>query len=342
MEPTRPTGPICTAPGCGEPSPDAFVGRSCLEQLHRDLRAIAGRPVPRAAAHAVALGLDTNAADARRGIAADSRRGLAEQLLVTMTRQDVVEDRGGVREPGLDPLPTDQPIAEVSLPYSPPAGDVLAELRVTLNMWVRLLIDRRGLPGAEHPGSDVVELARWLDRHRESVAADQAGGQLVAEVAQLVGRAQRVVFPRSTDCMGPCLHWHCAAGPDGCPECARRDIPEQTYLYVERGAPSVTCPVCGRSYDTVERRRWLLEQVEGMFVSAEDGARVVQTYLDVRVSPRRINDWGQHGRLMRYEPHPGERELDSLGRVKRPGRPVFRYKVADLLRVLQVAEGERG
>lgn len=333
-------GPLCTAPGCGEPSPDAFVGRSCLDQLHRDLRAIAGQPVRRASAPAVALGLETNAADSRRGQAADARRGLAEHLLITMTRQDVVEDRVGVREPGLNPLPTDQPIAEVALPYAQPAGDVLADMQVTLNMWVRVLIDRRGLPGAEHPGADVVELALWLDRHRQSVAADQDGGQIVAEVGRLVGRAERVVFPRTEDCMGPCNHWHCETGPDGCVECRAREVPEPRYLYVERGAVTVTCPVCGRSYDTAERRRWLLEQAEALLMTAEDASWAVQAYLGTRLSVRKIQDWGQHGRVARYVPHPGDRQLDRLGRPKPPGH---RYKVSDLVAVLlagQVAQGD--
>lgn len=330
-----PLGSGCTAPGCGRPAPDAFVCTGCLEQLRRDCWAIAGHPAHRSGP---IRPLD---ADAQHNL--DAHSGLAEQLVVTMARQDAPGEHvgRGAPDPGLDPERADQPIASTALPFSPSAADMLAELRTVLNMWVRLLLDRRGLPGAEHPGRDVAELAWWLGRHRQSVAADPAGGRLVAEVAALVPRVTRVVSPRQWEYLGPCLHWHCEAGPDRCQVCADQPAGPAEHLYCEAGSAFVRCGVCGRSYDTRARRAWLLEQAEDQLVTAEFAADALPRYLSPELrwllEPRRIRRWGEHGQITVHRPHPGERVLDALGRSQ---RAPSRYKVRELLDMVQ-REAER-
>lgn len=362
MSPVAPTDQRteqCTVARCGNPTPD-FVCRHCLEQLRTDLWAIAGHPGRRADVTAVALGLATDA---------DDLHGLADQLLVTMSRQDVVQDPLGhhVAEPDLEPERTDEPIATTALAYKPSAGDMHRELRTTLNMWVRVLLDRRygtqldGLArdgayrrrvgrgvhgpwraGPPMPSADIADMAWWLGRHREAVALDPDGGRLVAEVGALVPRAAAAVSPRQWEYMGPCLHWHCAEGPSRCQACAADEPPPAEHLYCVRGADWVSCRPCGRSYDVVERRRWLLEQAEDQLVTAEQAADALPRYLTPELGgllrPRRIRHWGDNGLVTVHRPHPGERALDSLGRSV--AAPV-RYRVGDLLDAVR-RDAERG
>lgn len=342
-------GRTCTAPRCGQPTTD-FVCRSCLERLRKDLYELAGHPGHRPGV------LAPTHAEQQRDI--DAHSGLAEHLLVTMSRQAVVGDfLGHQPDPGLDPERGDEPIATTAMPYQPAAGRLLGEMRTTLHMWVWALLQRRHGPeisglardasyrqraghgahgpwraGPELPADTITELAWWLGRHRQTVACDPDGGRLVAEIGALVPRASAVVFPRRYEYLGPCLHWHCEAGPHQCQVCADEKPGEPEHLYAPAGADWVTCRPCGRSYDVAVRRRWLLEQAEDQLVTAEFAADALPRYLTPElgrlVEPRRIRRWAEHGRITVHRPHPGETVLDALGRsIPAP----VRYKVADLL-----------
>jgi hypothetical protein len=353
--------PICTVGRCDHPSPDGFVCTTCIDRLHRDLRAIAGR---------------------------DGELGLADELVVTMARQDAPGPSHSIREPGLEPLASDQPIAETALPYCPAAGDVLREMHGVLSTWVRHVVElrygsalngavrdlayrRAAVPaalrdraGAVHgpwrrpvgpvlPADDPVELARWLALYRQTIAADPAGGELVDDVARVTARAATVVFPRDWEYMGSCGHCDCPTG--ACKVCQAPAHPPVEHLYVERGAAVVACPlpppVCGRSWRTDERRPWLFDQALDTLVTAELAESALPRYLEPellrqlaargkRLTAWQVRTWGREGRLVRHKPHPWEPELvDSMGRPVR----AHRYKVADVLQVLrQVAQGERG
>lgn len=341
----------CTAPRCGNPTTD-FVCPLCITQLRRDLWALAGHPGHRGGPIA------PNAAEQRQQV--DAHRGLVAELVVTMARQD--DAPGGhtgswMPDPDLEWERTDEPIASTALPYQPAAATMLAEIRGVLNMWVRVLLERRygteldalardvayrrsaGLGahgpwrrGPELPDPEPAELAWWLGRHRQTVACDPDGGRLVAEVGALVPRAAAVVSPRRWEYLGPCLHWHCEAGPHQCQLCADEKPGEAEHLYAPAGADWVSCRPCGRSYDVAVRRRWLLQQAEDQLVTAEFAADALPRYLSPDLGrllePRRIRRWAEHGRITVHRPHPGETVLDTLGR-QRPA-PV-RYKVADLI-----------
>jgi hypothetical protein len=348
--PTLTATPICTVARCDHPSPGGFVCPICIDRLQRDLRAIAGQ---------------------------DGELGLADELVVTMARLDTPDDAHSVREAGLEPLRTDQPIAETALPYRPAAGDVLRELHATLGTWVRHLVElrygtaldgaaqdlayrRAAGPGAHGPwrrpvgpvlpADDPAEMARWLVMYRQTIAADPAGGELVADVARVAVGAAAVVFPRDWEYMGSCGHCSCPAG--ACKVCQAAEFPAAEHLYVERGAVLVACPLptCGRSWRVEDRREWLGQQVQAQLVTAELAAAALPRYLEPelvqrlaargkRLTAQTIRAWGREGRLRRHTPHPWELQVDTMGRPVRADR----YLVADVLSVLrQVAQGERG
>lgn len=313
---TSTAGHSCTGDGCGRPAPDGFICRTCGDQLKVDLLALGGTAtVP----------------------------GLAVELLVTMARQDTPLDRHGIREPGLDPDPTDQPIAEVALPFDPAAGEALAEARTLLGGHARRLLARGGLPGAAYPGDDVTDLARWLGHHRVTIFADPRAAAISADVARIVARARRIVFPQADQYMGPCGHCDCATG--SCERCA--DL-QPTQLYVEQGASHVTCPAprCGRTWRVEDRLDWLMTQADGQLVTATEASRALpglvgEDLLGGRpLTADKIRGWARRGRITVYRPHPHDWTVDDAGH---PVQPAPRFRVGDLRCHLAriAAEGDR-
>lgn len=265
---------LCTTPSCAIPT-DAFVCRSCLDQLRSDLRA-----VPE----------------------------LIADLMVTISREDRISD------------PSGGSTAEIPLPFRPAPAEVGRDLHAELATWVRHLTEERGiewrpspgaplgpLPTSRLPDDDTVELARWLDRHLQSVAYDVAGGELVDCVGYAVARARRATDRPDSQYLGPC-----SCGPD------ERGRPVE--LYAHRGARRMTCRVCEAEYDVTARRTWLLEQAVDMLLPAPEMSRALPALMPGQpLTPAMIRGYAHRGRLV---PH-GRNAL---------GRPL--YRVGDVLEVL--------
>lgn len=300
---------ICTAPRCDHPVLDAFVCRTCIDQLHRDLRELAGT---------------------------DERPGLIDDLAVTMAKLDE-DGQTAMREPGLDPHPLDQPIGETPLPFAPAAGELLRALHGELGTWVRHITESRGSDAAKGLADDPVELARWLDRHPDSICLDPAGGELVHAVGVLVIRARRVVDPAGeTEYMGPCIHCDCSG-----PRC-RGGHPDPADLYVPRWAVQVRCPVCKATWRVEERREWLLTQAREQLLTAVEASRALPGLLDELMPGRpltsaMIRNYGNRGRLTQHRPHPNDWDVDDHGE---PIEPAPRYQVGEMLDLVIKLRGE--
>lgn len=332
--------PECATPGCGHPAHDGFVCRNCVDQVRRDLRAI--------------------------------DKQLADDLLVTMARWDETGIER-TREPGLDPLPTDQPIAETPLPYHPPAGQVLGDMHRDLGMWVRVVAGqltgwpldadmtyqcmgatphRRLMPGEGTgpvhgpwrpipllPRDTPRELAKWLGRYLETLKGCADAGEIVAGIGRHVAAAKRIIYPEPFEYAGPCNH--CTCGVERCrkPYGAHGDPVD---LYAPRTADTVTCPHCRVSYPMAERRKWLLEQARQELMTATEASRALSGLLadtlpeGKKLTAAMIRGWAARGKIAKRPPHPRDVER---------GRTDPRYVVGELIdkcREMAEEDADRG
>lgn len=351
----------CARPGCEHPVADGFVCPNCIEQLTRDLRALAGRTADAILGPVVA----------EDQVAAVADRGLIHELVTTMARLDVAEpDSGGAPwevDPDDEPRTKDSPIATTTLPFRVPAAETIRDLHAELVTWTRHMLEtrfgteldgyrrdrcyrQRTGPGAfgpwrrrpELPPNDTRELALWLGRYRESIRQDEAGGELVQAIAKHASRARLVIFPRAVEYLGACP---CAPLLCGCPDdglraarkCAKPHWLPYVDLYVARGSDFVTCPRCGQTDRVEERREWLLEQCRDVLVTAADGSRAMVDYCRKHLPENRsftasaIRNFGVRGRLTVY----------AGGREDEDGDATL-YKVGELMDLVQtIAEEEQ-
>jgi hypothetical protein len=352
----------CTAPWCHQPVQDAYLCQPCTDGARDHLRDLAGDP--------------GQPADRPRD------RGLLADLEITMTRCDVADpDSARPAEIEADDAPRgpqDQPIGAHPLPVHLGAGKVLGQAHRDLRNWVRALVEQRHgadlhadfrsiaadrayqaaamtapsrIPGVHLNGHPACgpwrprlvqlpdarrpqELAWWLGRHLGDLRQHAAAGEIVAGLDRHRRAAERVVSQDVLEYLGACDH--CRARTDG--------TSALVDLYVEKGAPQVSCPRCGASWEVRERREWLLERARDERVSAPDVVRALVDYVrDVRRDhglPDReftadvVKGWGRRDRVTRYEPTRAERDTGKV--------TATRYKIGDVMRaVVEVAQEER-
>lgn len=349
----------CTAPTCFQPTTDAFLCGPCTDRAARQLRDLAGHPARRGL---LAPPLDRDTPEQDRGLLAD--------LMVTMSRQDVV-DPDTARPAELDDDPprsaSDQPIAAHPLPMHVGAARALSAAHGDLRGWVAALVERRHgraldgfardvlyrqrtarprVPGAlgrvcgpwragPHglpDGEDPRELAAWLGRHPADLRQHPRAGEIAAGVARHAAAAVRVVAPAPLTFLGCCEH--CRGRTDG--------TAAFVDLYAEVGAAAVRCPRCAESWDVRERRQWLLERAADEWLPAIDMSRALVDWVrDVRtsmaVSPRELTDaavrgMAARGRIARRDPTDAEL---AAGTVTVP-----RYQVGEVMALVVTLAGE--
>lgn len=221
---------------------------------------------------------------------------LVDELDVVLTRQARMGAGGGGSRSSEPPLPFDVTASAVG-------GDLAA----VLGVWCALVVDQRGL-AAPLPGS--AACARWLARHIEWLRHHVAGGEAVTEVRDAV-RAVRRLIDR----------------PEGrvyaglCNECG-------AALYARPGAAEVVCRACVTDerelvFDVVERRRWMLAELEDQ-VGSSSYVAMVAAILGVKVSPSTVRVWAKRGKLSPCEYEPP---------LKEGGEPRPLYRVGDVVAV---------
>jgi hypothetical protein len=309
------TTPLCRTPSCRGPYPvaDAFVCTNCTAELRTALRSIPE---------------------------------IMAELLVNMTRQDVADPQPGGR--------SDEP----PLLYRPEATEAGRDLHAVLTTWTAHLLESRGLawedvlprkrpqgapygplrapvPGAytypppetatnpsnrrdaaRLPSGDTAELARWLDRHLETVRADEAGGELVDEVVDAVARCEHAIDRAPARIyLGAC----------GC----STPLEPQVDLYAHPDSAFVTCRACEAVYNVTERRAWLLEQSQGLLVTAELASRALPGLVGVTITPEIIRSLHRNHGLARHRPSAGD-----------PHRR-WRYRVGDIVSTIAELQARR-
>lgn len=89
---------------------------------------------------------------------------------------------------------------------SPPRDAVVAmraEIRQVLVSWCRLVAEERGLG---LPRDEITDIAAWVARHAEWLAAQEYAGEVADELSALVGRAWGLAYPDGVQRIrvGPC------------------------------------------------------------------------------------------------------------------------------------------
>lgn len=174
---------------------------------------------------------------------------LPRQLEVALTRQQRFQrQQEGARS-------TTRP-----LPWDERASHALVDLHSTVSAWA-VLISR----SSEHAGdrlsqvsTETEDVARWINRNMDTLRmmAPETVNIAYRELTGCIKRAfSSVDRPPDLVTYGVCGN----EGPTG-------DAAQCTeYLYALPSAAEVKCRRCKMTYDVRERRKWMLEYVQGMF-----------------------------------------------------------------------------
>jgi hypothetical protein len=237
---------VCAVPRCGQDIPNAyFVCSDCKRVLRQDLSSVPA---------------------------------LVEDLLTTITRQDVLGASGGRRA------------AETAIPWKDHATRVLWDLNSAMTGWVRVLLEQNNL------SSEVVDRAydgqsthhrvtssasRWLLAHIDSLTLHEAAGEAIDEIGDAVQRAYHAIDrPAEKLPAGQCMVNDC-----------------QAYLYAEPQAETVDCPKCGITHDMEERHAWMSEAAREHRVTATEALGWVHMLLKKPMPDGTWRRWLADGRI---------------------------------------------
>jgi hypothetical protein len=198
---------------------------------------------------------------------------LLDHLTVTLARLDRIAGHVGATSAGI-PLPIRWAAVQAGV-----------TLRYTLAPWAATVAAQRGVVCDVHP-DDTAAFAGWLASHIVYVRQCTDGGELVDEVRYAIAQVRRAV-DRPPDL------WY--AGP--CDTC-HRDV----YCGADtHGRPAVSvirCHECGTTYDTRDRRAWLLAQATDRIATATEIAQAVPSLYGQRIPVDTIRAWIARGRLV--------------------------------------------
>lgn len=251
--------PSCARADCGRPVLDAYLCRTCRDDLRTELERIIeygqvdrnGKPLP----------------------------GLAAELTTALLRNDRL---GGDSAGWITYTPTAQ------LPYAQHASDAIEHLRTVLSTWIRDLWDTNGgetVLGDFRCVDTLPGMAGWLLLRPSWMALHPAAGELYIDIMEAVTRGWRIVY-------GPPARAY--SGICGAP--AEQGEWCQQPLYSAPEHDWVRCRSCGAEWVVAERRHWLLEHAANMPLTATRMAGLL-TYAGVRVSASAIRGLAHRGEI---------------------------------------------
>jgi hypothetical protein len=294
---------LCTTPGCGNPSPSAFVCVQCGDELKKSLSYLPGL--------------------------------LIDLEEVTLTRQDKMGMPPTFNRTGIDlskdrkPLPphlrskdAGYALPSTPWPYSQAASVELDDAVNTLTTWTRHVVEVRGLrPLAPHVElhrdirtATATACARWLHVNVEAVRQDEAGGQIVDEIAYLVRTLTHAVDVQDEgEFMGQCdapIKVDISANV-----VSIATDPCGGKLYAKTGRATARCPKCNTEHDVAARKREAIEQLDDAIATAREIANGLTTLLQP-VTPSMIRQMAFRGQIVgRGFAHDGLSVLYRVGDV---------------------------
>jgi len=203
---------------------------------------------------------------------------LVEDLLTTITRQDVLGASGGSRA------------AETAVPWKDRASEALWNLNNTLTTWARDALELRGLTSAAVDRSVdgqpthhrvTIAAARWLYAHVDALALQPSAGEAIDEIGDAVQRAYGAI-----DCPPEQL-------PAG--QCLLNDCP--AYLYADPSAETVDCPKCASVHDMAERHAWMSAQAVEHRLTATEALSWIRLLLGKAMPDGTWRRWLGEGRI---------------------------------------------
>jgi hypothetical protein len=199
---------------------------------------------------------------------------LIDHLAVTLARLDRV--LGSLGHTGA--------AAAAPLPIRWTAVQAAVTLRHTLAPRARRVAAQRGLV-CDLADDQTAGFARWLACHLVWVRQCGDAGELVDEVRYAINQA-RVAVDRPPDLFyaGPC---------DSC----RRDLYCGADQHGHPTASVIRCE-CGRTYETADRRAWLLDAAYDHLATATEIAQAVPSLYGRRIPVDTIRTWIARGQLL--------------------------------------------
>lgn len=249
--------PQCARAGCGRPTVDAYLCRTCAHDLRVELEHIIEWP----------------ATDAR----GTPIPGLEHELTTTLQRND----RVGGADVGWITYTPEHPI-----PYAQHASDAIATLRTVLSTWIRELWETNGgdAMGEFRCEDTLAGMADWLLLRPSWMSLHTAAGELYLDITQAIATAWRAVDRAPANVYsGICG----ATTDDG--DCGQP-------LYSPPDHTWVRCRTCGSVWDVHERRQWLLGYAEQTPLTATRMAGLL-AHAGITITAAQIRCYSARGRI---------------------------------------------
>jgi len=251
--------PQCTRPGCGRPVVDAYLCRTCGDDLRVELERI----------------IEFNLTDSH----GEPLPGLAAELTTTLQRND----RVGGESVGWITYTRDN-----GIPYALHASDASDHLRAVLSTWIRELWETNGgeaVLGDFRCEDTLVGMAGWLLLRPSWMTLHVAAGELYADITEAIYRAWRAIDRAPARAYSGV----CGAVTDELGECGQP-------LYSDPDHTWVVCRACGAEWNVHERRQWLLALADETPLTATRMAGLL-THAGISVTAAQIRSYGAHGRI---------------------------------------------
>lgn len=283
---TRPAENRCGA--CGAPLTDAGTlcwgcidERDGLRDLLGQLTAhVIGAETPRTTGR-IRTVIPAGRAGHGRSTAWDTPAREAANL-PRMLREATARQTRFAAEPGVR-VASSEP---VTLPVDHRAGDRLTRLERVV---ARIVRDTMTATGSMPPGVTWGVLARWVDGHVATVRMQDWAPGALADLRRAAADALRHVDrPAGRIYLGPCDgHDPVTSGP-----CSGE--------YVAReGDTTAACTTCRRGVDVEARKRALLEEAAGMWLTAHQVEDLTVALGHARVADSTVDTWGKRQQVQR-------------------------------------------
>ena len=249
--------PSCARAGCGRPTVDAYLCRSCADALRVELEHVIEFPATDAHGHPLP--------------------GLADELITTLQRND--RTRGA--DIGWITYTPDNPT-----PYAQHAADAIATLRTVLSTWIRELWETNGgdALGQFRCEDTLAGMADWLLLRPSWMSLHIAAGELYLDITDAIANAWRVIDRAPANAYSGICGNTTDEGECGQP------------LYSHPDHDWVRCRTCGAEWNVTERRQWLLGLAAETPLTATRMAGLL-THAGIAVTAAQIRSYGAHGRI---------------------------------------------
>lgn len=281
---------ICRTPGCTRPSGDAFVCAPCID----DLEVCLG-DVPK-------LEEDLRVRAMRQARFSGTRRPRkrSEHTKWDKSLADS-EDADGIRRAGGQILAAEGFNRTL---HDPQATTRLAYLNSTLESAVKQITEQRGLPKPQLDGATAI--SRWLLSNVRSIALDEGGGDIVADVKREHARAMHAI-----DCP-----------PDRtyiglCDEC-------RAPMHAEEGASDYRCHDCGAEYVVAEQVAKINARLQSAILSLREMSELSERLVGRKITIKQLEG------MVRWD------RLQPVGHRRVNGRheQIALYRASDLARIM--------